>query len=430
MNGSNTQVMAEATRLTRAGRLEEATALLLRAHIRAPGTVAPSGSPEESGLVRALPALARGRHSRQRPGTEDRRADRPNFSPGRSGTGDLGLGNLGSKHSGPVYPGPGPLPEALREFLERAGPSPGAGGRDGLVARPRVRAPVVVPDGARFEPRHFANAAGSRTYKLYIPTSFRGEPLPLVVMLHGCTQSADDFAAGTRMNELAEASRFLVAYPEQPAAANVSRCWNWFNTDDQQRDRGEPSLIAGITRQIMHDLGALPGQVYVAGLSAGGAAAAVMGATYPELYAAIGVHSGLAYGAARDLPSAFAAMRGTAPAAASGGAATPTLPTIVFHGDRDSTVSPVNGEQIIAQAKAVARLTGRTEQGQAPGGMAYTRTAYSDTGTRTVLEHWTLHGAGHAWSGGSTAGSYTDPRGPDASREMLRFFQQHRVLKG
>ncbi|MCG5502086.1 extracellular catalytic domain type 1 short-chain-length polyhydroxyalkanoate depolymerase [Ectothiorhodospira lacustris] len=375
MNASNAQVMAEATRLTRAGRLEEATALLLRAQ------------------------------GRPHPGNEDRMAERP-------------------RHFDRGYPGSSPLPEALRGFLERG--APGTGGLDGLVAR----AKVVVPNGARFESHHFADTAGSRTYKLYIPAGYQGEPLPLVVMLHGCTQSADDFAAGTRMNELAEASRFLVAYPEQPASANPSRCWNWFNADDQQRDRGEPSLIAGITRQIVRDFGILPGCVYVAGLSAGGAAAAVMGATYPELYAAIGVHSGLAYGAAQDMPSAFAAMRGGAPTATRGGATAPALPTIVFHGDRDTTVSPVNGEQIIAQAMAAARLTTRTEQGHGPDGMGYTRTTYSDTGTHTVLEHWVLHGAGHAWSGGSTEGSYADPRGPDASREMLRFFLQHRVIEG
>lgn len=409
MNASNAQLMAEATRLTRAGRLKEATALLLRAHTRPSGTVAPSSSPAGSERIGALPAP--GHNGQQRPATEDRMADHP-------------------RHAGHAHPGSGPLREAFRDFLKRGGPAPGMGGQDGLATRPSARAPVKVPDGARFESHHFANAAGSRTYKLYIPAGYQGEPLPLVVMLHGCTQSADDFAAGTRMNELAEASRFLVAYPEQPASANPSRCWNWFNADDQQRDRGEPSLIAGITRQIVGDFNISPGCVYVAGLSAGGAAAAVMGATYPELYAAIGVHSGLACGAATDMPSAFAAMRSGAPGAAPGGGAAPTQPTIVFHGDRDNTVSPVNGEQIITQAMAAARLTRRTEQGQAPDGMAYTRTAYRDTGTRTVLEHWTLHGAGHAWSGGSQEGSYADPRGPDASREMLRFFQQHRVIEG
>ena len=201
------------------------------------------------------------------------------------------------------------VPEALRGFLDRMGQPGLMPGLDGLVGRVPTRAPAPLPEGARFEERTFANEAGSRAYKLYIPSGYTGQPLPLVVMLHGCTQSPDDFAAGTQMNELAEEQMFLVAYPAQAQSANVSKCWNWFNAGDQQRDRGEPSLIAGITRQIMRDFSVEPGRVYVAGLSAGGAAAAIMGSAYPELYAAVGVHSGLACGAARDMPSAFAAMR-------------------------------------------------------------------------------------------------------------------------
>ena len=290
------------------------------------------------------------------------------------------------------------------------------------------RAPIPVPDGARFDERSYANAAGSRAYKLYVPSGYDGQPLPLVVMLHGCTQSPDDFAAGTRMNDLAEEQTFLVAYPAQAQSANASRCWNWFNTGDQQRDHGEPSLIAGITRAIMRDVAVEPGRVYIAGLSAGGAAAAIMGATYPDLYAAIGVHSGLACGAASDIPSAFAAMRQ--------GRASPTershrhgrcagaVPTIVFHGDRDMIVNPVNGDQVIAQSKAAADLRTTVTRGEAPGGISYTRIVQADEGGRPMLEQWVLHGAGHAWSGGSPAGSYTEPRGPDASREMMRFFLQ------
>jgi poly(hydroxyalkanoate) depolymerase family esterase len=242
-------------------------------------------------------------------------------------------------------------------------------------------------------------------------------------MLHGCTQSPDDFAAGTQMNELAEEQTFLVAYPAQAQSANVSKCWNWFNAADQQRDRGEPSLIAGITRQIMRDFSVEPGRVYVAGLSAGGAAAAIMGSAYPDLYAAVGVHSGLACGAARDMPSAFAAMRqGGAPH--NGGAKQP-VPTIVLHGDRDTTVNPVNGDQVIAQSKAGSDLRTTVSRGQAPGGISYTRMVECDDSGHPMLEHWVLHGAGHAWSGGSPSGSYTEPRGPDASREMMRFFLEH-----
>jgi poly(hydroxyalkanoate) depolymerase family esterase len=292
------------------------------------------------------------------------------------------------------------------------------------------RAPIPLPDGAHFQERTYANEAGRRAYKLYIPSCYNGQALPLVVMLHGCTQSPDDFAAGTRMNDLAEVQTFLVAYPAQDQSANVSKCWNWFRPSDQQRDQGEPSLIAGITRQIMRDFPVEPGRVYIAGLSAGGAAAAILGSTYPDLYAAIGVHSGLACGAASDIPSAFVAMRqGRSPAAEnsrryieSGGA----VPTIVFHGDRDATVTPLNGDQVIAQAtKASAALRTTVSRGKAPGGISYTRIVQADQSGRSMLEQWVLHGAGHAWSGGSVDGSYTEPRGLNASREMIRFFLNH-----
>jgi poly(hydroxyalkanoate) depolymerase family esterase len=277
----------------------------------------------------------------------------------------------------------------------------------------------------------FTNQAGTRSYKLYVPGRRAAEPLPLIVMLHGCTQSPDDFAAGTGMNALAEEKGCLVAYPAQPASANPSKCWNWFNPGDQQRDRGEPSLIAGITRQIMRDHPVDPSRVYVAGLSAGGAAAAIMGAAYPDLYAAIGVHSGLACGAASDLPSAFAAMRhGPAAPHCNGGPGTAAgariVPTIVFHGDQDTTVHPRNGDQVIARSKAAAiELRATVQRDQVPGGHGYSRTVHSDPAGRALLEQWTIHGAGHAWAGGGPDGSYTDPRGPDAAREMVRFFLEH-----
>jgi poly(hydroxyalkanoate) depolymerase family esterase len=317
------------------------------------------------------------------------------------------------------------LRESLGGLVERLGRLRPAPALDKAFERATDAAPTRQPEGLRFEDRSFANAAGVRAYKLYVPSGYNGQPLPLVVMLHGCAQSPDDFAAGTRMNHLAEEQTFLVAYPAQPQSANAGKCWNWFKSGDQQRDRGEPSLIAGITRQIMEEFPVERGRVYIAGLSAGGAAAAIMGSAYPDLYAAIGVHSGLACGAARDMPSAFTAMKnGGSPAATSRASA---VPAIVFHGDHDTTVHPVNGHEVITQAKAGAKLEPKVTGGVSPNGRKYTQTIHADASGRPMAEHWVLHGSGHAWSGGSTAGSYTDPHGPDASREMMRFFAHHRI---
>ena len=282
---------------------------------------------------------------------------------------------------------------------------------------------VIVPEGAQFLAGIFTNDAGSRPYKLYVPSGYRaGQEVPLVVMLHGCTQSPDDFAAGTRMNEIAEERNFLVVYPGQTDSANMQKCWNWFNEGDQRRGEGEPSLIAGITRKVMADYSVDPKRVFVAGLSAGGAAAAIMGNAYPDVYAAIGVHSGLACGAARDMPSAFNAMRQGAVGSVSGSERRTLVPAIVFHGDRDTTVNLRNGEAVVAQSVGNHLLGIRVEEGQVPGGHSYTRTIRADEAGRAVVEQWVIHGAPHAWAGGSSAGSYTDPRGPDATREMVRFF--------
>ena len=283
----------------------------------------------------------------------------------------------------------------------------------------RGRSPdAVVPPGARFEERVFTGAAGSRRYKVYVPSGYTGQALPLLVMLHGCTQDPDDFATGTQMNVLAEEQTFLVAYPAQAQSAHMQRCWNWYAAGDQVREGGEPELIAGIARAVMAEFSADPARVYAAGLSAGGAAAAILAATYPDLFAAVGIHSGLACGAARDLPSALAAMKGQAGPARTN---RQPVPTIVFHGDGDRTVHPANGDQVIVQAGAAPGLTETVTRETSPGGIAYTRTVRSDADDRAVQEHWLLHGVGHAWSGGSPAGSYTEPRGPDASRAMVRF---------
>ncbi len=374
MNGMNDPMqerMAEAARLTRAGRLMEATETIQRALGGMPAGISAPAAPVEPPIGGvADPRWAAWRNKRSATGTPVR------------------------------------APEAPPEVPKPAG---------------------------QFVAGAYTNAAGTRTYKVYIPSAYGERALPLVVMLHGCTQTASEFAAGTRMNWLAEGEAFLVVYPEQAPGANGSKCWNWFQATDQRRGAGEPSLIAGITQQIMNAYHIDRNRVYVAGLSAGGAMATVMAATYPDLYAAVGVHSGLAYAAAHDLPSGFAAMRRGTP-----GQAVPpagAIPLIVFHGDRDATVVPANADRLLDQwlqaAGAGARNVGRpahmvtAEAGQVPGGHAYTREIYHDAGGRPVVEKWTVHEAGHAWSGGSSHGSYTDPRGPDASAEMVRFFLEH-----
>ncbi len=354
--------------------------------------------------------------------------------------------------------------ETIRQALSSAGlhQTPAAG-TDALVidvaardmgvskAEPALPGPAAHSERATpgaFVTRQFRNQAGARAYKLYVPAASpnASEPMPLVVMLHGCTQSPDDFAAGTQMNRLAEQQGFIVVYPEQAANANGSKCWNWFQAQDQVRDSGEPSLIAGITREVAANYPVDPRRIYVAGLSAGAAMAVILGETYPELYAGVGAHSGLPYAAAHDMPSAFAAMAGgrgglpdlsslpglsKLPGAASGARkkAKQFVPTIVFHGDQDHTVGQGNGAEIVQQAtSALAReagahtLTPSTQDGVAPGGRGYSRTTYSDGQGHARIESWVLHGAGHAWAGGDASGSYTDATGPDASAEMVRFF--------
>jgi poly(hydroxyalkanoate) depolymerase family esterase len=411
--------MLEATRLTRAGRLVEATAFLQRLLRGEPAPVPPgSAAPEPaepgrgsaSAVIDVVPThveLGDARLIERR--TDARTAS---ASPPRAGARPAARADT---------------PAPLRGFLGRFG-GIALDQIRGRPPRPAPRESDLVAAGGEFVAKAYTGDAGTRAYKLYVPSGYRGRPVPLIVMLHGCTQSPDDFAAGTRMNLLAEQHTFLVAYPAQARSANASKCWNWFNPTDQQRGSGEPSLIAGITREVMSDHAIDPRRVYVAGLSAGGAAAAIMGVTYPDLYAAIGVHSGLACGAARDLPSAFAAMRQGDARSASGLAnGTRMVPTIVFHGDADATVHPRNAEGVLRQfeAAAAAELETRTERGEVTGGHGYSRTLHSDSRGRPMLEQWVVHGAGHAWSGGSPAGSYTDPSGPDAAQEMLRFFFEH-----
>jgi poly(hydroxyalkanoate) depolymerase family esterase len=296
----------------------------------------------------------------------------------------------------------------------------------GLVPHPQTQAPpaeVTRPQQDRFAKHSFANASGARDYKLYVPASRSGgtaEPAPLLVMLHGCKQSPDDFAAGTRMNELAEEHGFLVLYPAQAANANGSRCWNWFRPGDQGRDLGEPSIIADLTREVASANGVDMRRIFVAGMSAGAAMALILGDRYPELYAAVGAHSAPCYWAAHDVPSAFSAMRG-------GGTRSPfssSTRAIVFHGDRDPVVNVGNADAIVEHVMGFpgSAFHASERAGEAVGGRAYRRKEYLDAASNTAVEHWVVHGAGHAWSGGSASGSYTDPHGPDASAEMVRFF--------
>ena len=395
MNARQMAAMAEATRLTRQGRIVEATALIQQ--------------------TLAGPAATRPPRDAPRAGTDT------GGTPGREPYPRPAL--LTGWRTQPGQARPGRLPR------RRTLPS----------RRPRISAactcpypPSLKPPG-RFDAFSYTNSAGTRGYRLYVPASASGTSLPLIVMLHGGTQDAAAFAAATGMNDLAEREKFLVAYPEQAPSANAGRYWNWFAPGHQRRDAGEPSIIAGITGQVTDRHQADPTRVYVAGFSAGGAMAAVMAAAYPDLYAAAGVHSGLAYAAADDVASALEAMR-HGPSCPARSLARP-LPLIVFHGDRDPIVAPANAAGLIGHVLAAASPDRHPDaqpaavtRGQVPGGHAYTRTCYQDRAGAALAECWIIHQGGHAWSGGLPHGSYADPYGPDASAEFIRFFGEHPAI--
>ncbi|MBT2788935.1 MULTISPECIES: PHB depolymerase family esterase [unclassified Halomonas] len=371
IDATMTKRMEEATRLTRAGKLHEAMALL-------------QGSVPE----------ARSTETRS---TETRRSESPNN----------------------VYQG-GNTFDGIWEVV----------GKQDTGTKPASEARSAT---GTFTAGSFSNRVGTRDYKLYVPSGYHGQALPLVVMLHGCTQNPDDFAAGTEMNRLAEEQPCCVLYPAQPMTANHSKCWNWFKAEDQQREGGEPAILAGMTRQIIDTYGLDAGRVYVAGLSAGAAMATTLAMTYPDLFAAVGVHSGLPHGVAKSLPDALGAMQGgTGPLGggnqAQGAGWASNVPAIIFHGDRDTTVHPSNADRVAAQYSTSRQAGATVEKGKVANGHGYTCTTHRDASGKPCLEQWRVHGAGHAWSGGSKKGSYTDPQGPDATREMLRFFCQHRQI--
>lgn len=270
--------------------------------------------------------------------------------------------------------------------------------------------------------------AAGRNRRALVHTPADGDPgiaRPLVCMLHGCTQDAATFAAATGMNDAADRHGFIVVYPQQERGENAQRCWNWFDGRHQARGAGEPASIAAVVRDLVGTTTAWTvdsNRVFVAGLSAGGAMAAVLAATYPDLFAAVAVHSGLAYRSATSVPAAFAAMaRGARKVAAMG-----DVPSIVIHGSKDRTVAPVNGDQALAQSMAAGELDPArptsTTRGRVEGGHAYEHSRWTDASGAPRHEKLTVEGMGHAWSGGLRGGSYTDPRGPDATEAVWSFF--------
>jgi poly(hydroxyalkanoate) depolymerase family esterase len=292
-----------------------------------------------------------------------------------------------------------------------------------------------LPSEDRWVTGVYRSTFGQLAYRLYVPRGYRGQPVPLVVLLHGCRQTPEDFAVGTRMNALAERDTFLALYPAQSKAANRDRCWNWFEARHQRRGSGEPALVAGLTRRIMRRYAVDSARTYVAGMSAGAALAVILAATYPDLYAAAGIHSGLPYAAVDGPLSAWQAMRGYATGPLD--RANSAVPLILFHGAADTTVDVSNARHIVAQwASEVVEPTAAGVKGTPqPGshliasghiadGHAYTRSMYHST-DGVDIEEWVVHGLGHRWSGGDPAGSFTDPNGPAASEEMLRFFASH-----
>ena len=470
MNANFQRAMADATRLTRAGDLQAATALIQAAlHAQAPNQPPPFEAPFTAPFTAPFaspftaPFTAPFSAGRQHADVIDVQArvvsdQEPAAVAGPSAAQGAPAAEAASPAPAPAQePPPRAAASSADQDVDReadSGVKPRTPVRkvarrvlaalksiapslDGLADPLQAPSPRQEPDSEPFGPGEgrfihgsHTEAGGTRAFKLFVPPERHGRELPLVVMLHGCTQHPDDFAAGTGMNEAAREQGFYVLYPAQSAQMNPQRCWNWFKHNHQARGRGEAALLAGMAREVVKQHGMDPGRVYVAGLSAGGAMAAVLGAAYPDVFAAVGVHSGLPAGVARDLPGALAAMQGQGqPAAAgTGGEAAAAPPTIVFHGDRDATVHPVNGEQAVAASAGSGRAA-EEERGTSRGGRRYTRRVWRNGAGQPVAEHWNVHGAGHAWAGGRREGSYTDAQGPDATAAMLRFFQAHRLQR-
>ena len=389
--------MTNATALTRQGKLKEATLAIQEALSKSPSR---SQTIPDSGIHKALPfALTAGRRPVDKNTSEQVTAPAQEYVPKRHVTEEI---SYASQQHG--------ARQADREHDPKTG----------------------------FLAGEFTHEGLSIPYRLFIPTVVAQRPMPLLVLLHGCTQDATDFATGTAMNAIAQEKGIAVLYPSQTARSNVNKCWNWFEPAHQRRGAGEPAALSALTRQICSSYACNPKQVFVAGMSAGGAMAVVLGEQYPELYSAVGVHSGLPSGVASNVMQAMSAMNGgsdsmvrpphTAPIQLRDATAPSRVqPFIIFHGDQDATVSSANAQGIIENCLMRAEdLAGPFVSKSLPaaGGGTATVTTYSNSEQEIVCEYWRIHAAGHRWSGGNPAGSHTDATGPNASAEMIRFFLQ------
>jgi poly(hydroxyalkanoate) depolymerase family esterase len=298
---------------------------------------------------------------------------------------------------------------------------------------------ALLQAGGTFTAHSYTSDAGSRQYWLHVPSSYDGtKPMPLVVMLHGCTQDANDSARGTRLNERAEADSFMVVYPEQPAAANPLKCWNWFDAQHQARDSGEPAIIAGITREVMSTHRIDEKRVFLGGISAGAAMANIVAINHPELFAALALHSGIEFKAATSVLEARKAMNEGGPdpveqgkaAHAAMGERARVIPVLIVQGAQDKSVPPLHTAQLARQWLTIAEVLGargtdpETTRAESASGSHFSREVFSDAQKRVLVETIVVDELAHAWSGGAADGTFTDPKGPDATAEMLRFFFQ------
>ena len=335
---------------------------------------------------------------------------------------------------------------ALAALAAASAMMPNGGGEAASAEGRRPGGPAAT---GRFVDGAFTADAGTRRWKLWVPNGYdAARRHPLIVMLHGCTQDPDDLARGTRATDRADRAGALVLFPEQPESANPKKCWNWYDPAHQRRDDGEPSLIVGMTRQVSRDWAVDSQRVYLAGISAGAAMASIVAISYPDVYAAAALHSGIPYRAASTVMEAVGVMAKGAPDTArlarlaleAMGTRARPIPAIIVQGADDPIVRPVNATHTrdawvamnaLARGKSSASATldvnaRRTEF--SAGGLAVVRECFGESTARTCeVETLLVSGLGHAWSGGSKLGTFTDERGPDATEAIMHFLLAHRM---